>query len=63
MQITSCLRVSYGLQLYELMRQRKQDELDAAKREARLASVQALEDKIQQYNSNLKLPCHFAVIM
>jgi hypothetical protein len=45
------------------MRQKKQDELDAARREARLSSVQALESKINQYNSNLKLPCHFAVIM
>ncbi|KAL6752807.1 hypothetical protein V8C86DRAFT_563383 [Haematococcus lacustris] len=48
---------------YELMRQRRQSELDAAKRAARLSSVQELDSRIDGYNSTLRLPCHFALAL
>ncbi|KAJ9510217.1 hypothetical protein QJQ45_015701 [Haematococcus lacustris] len=48
---------------YELMRQRRQNELDAAKRAARLSSVQELDSRIDGYNSTLRMPCHFALAL
>jgi len=46
---------------FELMRQRRQDELDLDKRRQHLRRVRELDARIGQYNTSLKQPCHFAL--
>lgn len=43
------------------MRQKRQNEVDAAKRVNRFAAMQALDTRLSTYNGTLKLPCHFAL--
>lgn len=48
-------------QLYELQRQRRQGEVDRAKREAAEASLHALDQRIESFNATLKMPCFFSM--
>ena len=49
-----------GKQPYELMRQRRQDEVDASKRYMHEAKIRVLDKRLQDYNAKLAKPCYFA---
>jgi hypothetical protein len=50
-----------GKQAYDLVRQRRQDEVDGAKGSVRASDVASLDARTQQYDGVLRQRCYFAV--
>lgn len=48
-----------GPQPFEMLRQRHQDALDASLRLSRMAMVEVVEKRLEEYNQVLEKPCYF----
>ncbi len=54
------MQAGRGKQAYDLMRQRRQDEVDAGKRHAQVSKIGVVDKRLQDFNTVLKQPVYFA---
>jgi hypothetical protein len=57
--LVETMQVRRGRQPYELMRQRRQDEVDARKRNNQVSKIRVIDNRLMNYNKQLLLPVYF----